>query len=120
MTLCNVEGPAFRIREKDEWQPFLQNTFGIFQNRKSFDVVLRFTPERSRWIKGEMWHEAQTEIVLDDGSLVRTIPASHEGEIMMEILKHGSHVEVLEPEWLKEKVIKEIEEAVTRYVKGEE
>ncbi|CAH2032190.1 protein of unknown function [Trichlorobacter ammonificans] len=23
---------------------------------------------------------------------------------MMEILKHGSHVEVLEPEWLREKV----------------
>ena len=70
MTLCNVEGTAFQIREKDEWQPFLQNTFGIFQNRKSFNVVLRFTPERSRWIKGEMWHEAQKEIVQDDGPLV--------------------------------------------------
>jgi hypothetical protein len=39
-----------------------------------------------------MWHEAQDEIVQDDGSLVLTIPASHEQEIMMEILKHGSHV----------------------------
>lgn len=47
----------------------------------------------------------QTEVVQDDGSLVRTIPVSHEGEIMMEILKHGSQVEVLEPEWLREKII---------------
>jgi predicted DNA-binding transcriptional regulator YafY len=31
---------------------------------------------------------------------------------MMEILKHGSHVEVLEPEWLREKIIKEINDAV--------
>ncbi|MBI2354851.1 MAG: YafY family transcriptional regulator [Deltaproteobacteria bacterium] len=114
MTLCNVEGTAFQIREKEEWQPFLQNTFGIFQNRQSFNVVLRFTPERSRWIKGEICHEAQTEVVQDDGSLVRTIPASHEAEIMMEILKHGSHVEVLEPEWLKEKVIKEMREAILK------
>jgi len=115
MTLCNVEGTAFKIRAKDEWEPFLQNTFGIFQNRKSFNVVLRFTPERSRWINGEMWHEAQIELVQDDGSLVRTIPASHEAEIMMEILKHGSHVEVLEPEWLKEKVGKEMKDALNKY-----
>ena len=79
-------------------------------------MVLRFTPERSRWIKGEMWHEAQTEVFQDDGSLVRTIPASHEGEIIMEILKHGSQVEVLEPEWLKDKVIMEINDAVKKYL----
>lgn len=116
MTLCSVEGTAFQIREKEEWQPYLQNTFGIFQNKQSFNVVLKFTPERSRWIKGEIWHEAQTETVQDDGSLVRTIPASHEAEIMMEILKHGSQVEVLEPAWLKERVINEMTNAVKKYI----
>ena len=115
MTLCSVEGTAFKIREKEEWEPFLQNTFGIFRNPEKFNVVLRFSPERSRWIKGEMWHEAQTEMVQDDGSLVRTIPASHQAEIMMEILKHGAHVEVLEPEWLRKKVIKEMKDAVKKY-----
>jgi predicted DNA-binding transcriptional regulator YafY len=34
---------------------------------------------------------------------------------MMEILKHGSHVEVLEPEWLREKVIQEMNAAVEKY-----
>jgi predicted DNA-binding transcriptional regulator YafY len=115
MTLCSVEGTPFHIRGKAEWQPFLQNTFGIFQNRQSFNVVLRFTPERSRWIKGEIWHEEQTEEMQEDGSLVRTIPVSHEGEIMMEILKHGAHVEVLEPDWLRVKVIKEIMDAAKKY-----
>ncbi len=115
MTHCSVNGTAFHIREKEEWQPFLQNTFGIFQNRQSFNVVLRFTPERSRWIKDEIWHEGQTEAFQEDGSLVRTIPASHEGEITMEILKHGSHVEVLEPDWLRVKIIKEIMDAVKKY-----
>jgi predicted DNA-binding transcriptional regulator YafY len=115
MTLCTVEGEAFQIRDKEEWQPFLQNTFGIFQNKESFNVVLRFTPERSRWIKGEIWHEGQSEVVEEDGSLVRTIPASHEAEIMMEILKHGSQVEVLGPDWLKEKVIKEVQAAAKNY-----
>lgn len=91
------------------------NIFGIFQNRRSFDVVLRFTPERSRWIRGEVWHEGQREELLDDGSLILTVPAPHEAEIMMEILRHGSHVEVLEPTWLREKVIAEMRAAVGRY-----
>jgi len=33
----------------------------------------------------------------------------------MEILKHGSHVEVLEPEWLREKVAEELKAAANRY-----
>ena len=78
-------------------------------------MVLRFTPERSRWVKHEVWHEAQTEEVQEDGSLLLTIPVSHEAEIMMEILKHGSHVEVLEPVWLRKKVIKEIRAAGKKY-----
>ncbi len=33
----------------------------------------------------------------------------------MEILKHGSHVEVLEPVWLRKKVVKEMKRAVKKY-----
>ena len=33
----------------------------------------------------------------------------------MEILKHGSQVEVLEPEWLREKIHKEMISAVNIY-----
>lgn len=115
MTLTDVEGAAFQFRSVEEWRPYLANTFGIFQNRKSFNVVLRFTPERSRWVKGELWHEKQGEVIEPDGSLVLSIPVSHEAEIMMEILKHGSQVKVLDPEWLRAKVIKEMESAVKKY-----
>lgn len=115
MTKCQMERTEFQIRDREEWQPFLQNTFGIYQNRASFDVVLRFTPERSRWVKEEVWHEGQSENFQEDGSLVRTIPVSHEAEIMMEVLKHGSQVEVLEPKWLRDKVVKEIKAAEKNY-----
>jgi predicted DNA-binding transcriptional regulator YafY len=115
MTLCKIENESFTIRQKEQWQPFLEDTFGIFQNKRSFNVKLKFSPERSRWIRGEVWHEGQTEELLEDGSLVLNLPASHEAEIMMEILKHGSHVEVLEPEWLRRKVGVEIQLAVKIY-----
>lgn len=115
MTLTQTEGTAFSFRSGEEWRPFLFNTFGIFQNRESFNVVLRFTPERSRWVNGELWHEGQSEVIEGDGSLVLTIPVCHEAEIMMEILKHGSQVEVLDPEWLRDRVIDELENAVNKY-----
>ena len=115
MTHTLVEGASFLIRPSDEWQPHLAGTFGIFQNRRHFTVALRFTPERSRWVKGELWHEEQVEVVEADGSLILSIPVSHEAEIIMEILKHGSQVEVLEPKWLRERVIEEMERAVKKY-----
>jgi len=116
MTHTRVEDASFRNRPSDEWLPHLADTFGIFQNRRQFNVVLRFTPERSRWVRGELWHEGQGEIVEADGSLVLSLPVSHEAEIIMEILKHGSQVEVLEPDWLRERVIKEMQSAVKRYL----
>jgi len=115
MNDCQMKNPEFQIRNREEWQPFLQNTFGIYQNRVNFDVVLRFSPDRSPWIKEEMWHEGQTDMFLEDGALVRTIPASHEVEIMMEILRHGAQVEVLKPDWLREKVRREIDAAAKNY-----
>jgi len=39
----------------------------------------------------------------------------YEAEIMMEIIKHGSHVEVLEPTWLRNKVVNEMKDAVKNY-----
>jgi len=45
---------------------------------------------------------------------------SHETEIMMEILRHGSEVEVLEPEWLRDKVKKEIKKMTRQLQKYKE
>lgn len=114
MTNCQIEETAFAIRAKEEWQPLLQNSFGIYQNRELFEVTLRFTPARSRWVKGEVWHEGQRDVE-DNGFLIRTIPVSHEAEIMLEILKHGAQIEVLKPDWLRDKVAEEIKAAMHNY-----
>jgi predicted DNA-binding transcriptional regulator YafY len=115
MSQTQVGVGTFPFRRGEEWRPYLSDSFGIFQNREVFEVVLRFTPERARWVKGELWQQGQMEEIETDGSLVLTIPVSHEAEIMMEILKHGSQVEVVEPQWLREKVIEEMERAVVSY-----
>jgi len=120
ITLCKVENETFSPRPEKEWRPFLEDTFGIFQNRKRFNVVLEFSPERSRWIRGQVWHPDQKAEKLESGGLLLTVPVSHEAEILMEILKHGSHVEIVEPEWLREKVVEEIGRMKEMYDVGHE
>ncbi|MBI4632539.1 MAG: WYL domain-containing protein [Deltaproteobacteria bacterium] len=106
---CCLAGEEFTPRPETRWKPLLTDTFGIFQNPESFPVVLKFSPVRSRWIRGQVWHPDQIAEELPDGSLQLTLPVSHDAEIMMEILKHGSHVQVLEPQRLREKVRDEAE-----------
>lgn len=109
MSMANLEDETFSPRPAEEWQPHLNDTFGIFQSETCFDVVLQFTPESSRWVKGQIWHPQQQVIEFDDGSIQLTIPVSHHAEIMMQILSHGSQVRVLQPDWLIKKVIDEID-----------
>ncbi len=120
ISICKLENENFPPRSEEEWRPFLENTFGIFQNRRSYNVALRFSPERSRWIRGQIWHKDQTMEELDDGGLRLTIPVSHEAEILMEILKHGAQVEVEEPGWLRKKVMEEIRRMKKNYEVGHE
>lgn len=115
ISACRVSGEEFVPHPEAAWKPLLTDTFGIFQNRESFPVVLRFAPIRSRWVRGQIWHTDQKAEELPDGSLQLTISVSHEAEIIMEILKHGSQVEVLAPEWLRKKVGAEIEKMAKNY-----
>jgi predicted DNA-binding transcriptional regulator YafY len=93
----------------------LTATFGIFQNRGSFTVSLRFTPQRSRLVNGQIWHPDQKIAHAEDGSLLLTLPASHPAEILMSILGHGAEVEVLAPAWLRAQVEDEIERMLRHY-----
>lgn len=110
-----VESEVFSYRPRADWEPLLTGTFGIFQNRDSFTVTLRFTPERSRLVNGQIWHPDQQAVHDSAGALQLTLPASHPAEILMSILSHGAEVEVLAPAWLREQVQGEIKRMGQRY-----
>lgn len=115
ISLCHIEDEDFAPRADSDWRPWLESTFGIFQNRERFEVTIRFSAERARWVRGEVWHPGQRQEELETGELQLTVPVSHEAEIVMEILKHGSHAEVVAPKWLRERVREEIEAMRTVY-----
>jgi predicted DNA-binding transcriptional regulator YafY len=76
---------------------------------------LRFNRERARYIKKELWHPEQVSSEDEDGYLIIEFDFNQDPELVMDILKHGSHVEVLEPKTLKDKIIEEMKRSLALY-----
>jgi predicted DNA-binding transcriptional regulator YafY len=113
-----LTGETFKTRPKEEWEPMLQSTFGIFQGGEEVPVTLRFNPFRARWIKEQMWHPAQTLKELPDSGLELSFPVVDFREVKLKILQFGADVQVMEPRELREEVKNEIEKMTKIYKSG--
>jgi predicted DNA-binding transcriptional regulator YafY len=91
------------------------SSYGIFAGEAKHTAVLRFTPERARWVADEHWHPQQQSRMLEDGSYELRIPYSDSRELVMDILKHGGEVEVISPEALRDAVAECLKSALGHY-----
>jgi predicted DNA-binding transcriptional regulator YafY len=91
------------------------SSYGIFAGTPKHTAVLRFTPERARWVAEEQWHPQQQSRVLEDGIYELRIPYSDPRELVMDVLKHGAGVEVVEPVELRCEVLEQLRNAAKKY-----
>jgi len=115
--LCEVkvlEQRAKDIAEK-ELDAHFASGYGIFAGTPQHTAILRFTPERARWVADEQWHPQQQGRTLDDGRYELRIPYSDPRELVMDVLKHGAEVEVIEPEALRRTVLQHLRQAAAKY-----
>jgi len=109
-----LDAPARSVPQK-QLDELLEGGYGIFSGRTQSWARLRFTPERARWVAVETWHRDQRGHFDADGHWVLELPYSDPRELTMDILKHGSTVQVLEPESLREQVLAELDAARAVY-----
>ncbi len=109
---------TFEPRSKEDWEPLIHSSFGIFQGGKEIPITLRFNPFRARWIKEQMWHPSQVMTELSDGCLDLSFPVADFREVKLKILQFGADVEVIEPEELREEVKNEIKKMAKIYKTG--
>lgn len=100
------------------WQNQIQGAFGIFQGGEPREVALRFTPYRTRWVRKEIWHPDQINTFEKDGSLLMRFVVTDFREVKLRILQYGSEVEVVEPNDLREEIIREIGLMAQKYGGG--
>jgi proteasome accessory factor C len=91
------------------------SSYGIFAGKPKHTAVLRFTPERARWVADEHWHPQQQSRMLADGSYELRVPYSDSRELVMDILKHTGEVEVISPDALRDAVAERLKSALEHY-----
>jgi predicted DNA-binding transcriptional regulator YafY len=93
----------------------LASGYGIFGGRKVQWATLRFTAERARYVSLEEWHPRQKARWEEDGRYLLEIPFTSEKELVMDLLKHGAEVEVLEPAGLRRELAARAQAVVALY-----
>jgi predicted DNA-binding transcriptional regulator YafY len=94
---------------------YYASSYGIFGGRADKVAALRFTRERARWVADEVWHPEQQGKWLEDGTYELKIPYNNPRELVMDILRYGPDVLVIEPQSLVEEVKSQLNEALGRY-----
>ena len=105
---------AQEISDKECQEHFAQS-YGIFSGKATQRAKLRFTPEHARWVSGENWHGQQVGSFDKEGYYNLEFDYNQDPELVMDIMKHGSGVEVIGPASLKSKVKIELEKALKNY-----
>ncbi len=106
--------PAHEITIKQLNQKFGLG-YGVFSGSKLQWATLRFTAERARWVAKEFWHLKQKGKFERSGCYVLKVPYADHRELMMDILKHGAHCEVVGPASLRNYVKVELSLLLKKY-----
>lgn len=93
----------------------LAGGYGIFSGKADKRAKLRFSPRQARWVASENWHPKQSGQFEKGGYYLLELPYSNDTELVMDILKYGSGVEVISPSSLRNTVKRQLKAAVAQY-----
>jgi predicted DNA-binding transcriptional regulator YafY len=107
---------AFFQRPPDfDLEAHLGQGVGIFSGGKARDFKIRISARGARWVVEDPWHAEQRVEKLPGGSIVLTVPAHHDLEIIPRVLALGSEAEVLAPASCRKAVAVIVRQLAERY-----
>ncbi len=86
----------------------LECGYAIFSGAATRQAVLRFSPQLARWVSRKTW-QPQQQSEYDGRRYILRLPHSQDTELVMDVLKHGAEVEVLESPELRARVKQRID-----------
>lgn len=97
-------------------EEYMGNRWGIMRVQGvPEDVVLHFDAEVGRRVAEESWHKSQQTEILPDDSVIFRLHMIITPEFVSWLLYYGSGLEVVAPQWLRERVAEEHRKAADRY-----
>jgi predicted DNA-binding transcriptional regulator YafY len=110
-----VTRDVFLIDGDFSLEDFLGPMFGMFTDRQTFNVKIRFSPYVATWIREEVWHQSQSMRDLPDGSVQLDMEVTGLTAVKKWIFGFGSDAEVLEPLHLRRDIAYELDKMTERY-----
>ena len=104
MRNLGLAGKHFKRPQDFDIQNHLKDAFGVFVGAHKYEVRVHFDPWAAQLIQEKNWHPAQEIRALDDGCVEFRIELADLFEIERWILSWGSHVTVLGPAELRNRI----------------
>jgi CRISPR-associated endonuclease/helicase Cas3 len=79
------------------------------------NIVLRFNADAAPFVRERTWHASQTLEPDSDGGMTLRLCIAEPREMLPWIRSWGAQVEVIEPDWLRERVAEDLTNAAEIY-----
>jgi predicted DNA-binding transcriptional regulator YafY len=93
----------------------LASSWGIMSSEGVSQVILRFTASAKPFVVERQWHPSQQIQAAPDGGCLLQVQVSEPLEMQPWIRSWGAQVEVIAPDWLRDRVAGDLRQAAEQY-----
>ena len=105
----------FKPRADFELRRHLRESIGIFSGGKTRNFRIRISAYAARWVEEDPWHPDQQIARQDDGSILLTVKAAHDLEVIPRVLALGAEAELLSPASSRKALAETLRRVVAQY-----
>jgi predicted DNA-binding transcriptional regulator YafY len=105
----------FKPRADFQLARHLRESIGIFSGGQARNFRIRVSAFAARWIEEDPWHPDQQISRQTDGSIVLSVKAAHELEIIPRVLALGAEAELLSPASTRRALADTLRRVVAQY-----
>jgi predicted DNA-binding transcriptional regulator YafY len=105
----------FKPNEAIDLQAHLGQSVGIFSGADPKRYEIRLSTQAARWVQEDPWHAEQTIVEEADGSVLLTVTAYHDTEIIQRVLRLGAEAEIVSPQHCRAEIQATIASMAQKY-----
>lgn len=116
---AEVTDDYFKVPPEFDLEQHLGGSIGIFAAHEPQDFRIKISSIAANWVLEDPWHPEQQVERQEDGSIVLTVRAAHDLEIIPRVLALGPEAEVLAPSSTREAIKARVQKMAEVYAAGE-
>jgi len=114
---ADVTDSYFKVPADFDLEKHLGGSIGIFAAQEPKDFKIKISSVAASWVMEDPWHPQQTIEPQEDGSIILTVKAAHDLEIIQRVLALGPEAELLSPKSTRNLIQQRVEQMANVYKK---